>query len=676
MNNLQSLTQPEKKKSKSKGKKKMPNDDSLVENQTYHEVTEEAQPEKTKKKQKNVKENLGVFSLSNEVLEVHEVGDGEDSRLRGDNSNQQVKKKNKSEKCKEVVENAQPVKDKKREKKGDVGAGDSGRNRDRGSKKRKEKSFGCNTEEDINAGVLENSKKNGTAEHTDNSNHNKKLKDKKRKKKDDVGAGDSGKNRDRGSKKRKEKSLGCNTEEDINAGVLENSKKNGTAEPTDNSNHNKKLKDKKRKKDDVGAGDGGKIRDRGSKKRKEKSLGCNTEEDINAGVLENSKKNETAEPTDNSNHNKKLKDKKRKKKDDVGAGDSGKNRDRGSKKRKEKSLGCNTEEDINAGVLENSKKDETADPTDNSNCNKKSKKVKFSDNVEVFPITDTPSKGKKKKLDDGSKEKDDLEDGVIHGKRFSKEDDDIIQDAVYKYIEDHRLGEQGLEMILNCKSHPEVRHCWKEIGEALPWRHYRAVYWRAHVLFERSEARKWTPEEIELLKKFYEKHGPDWKTLSNELGKHRFHVKDTWRRIRYPNLKKGRWTQEEYQNLFNLVNLDLSMKVFEEKKTKHGMLRDNICWEAVGEKLSTRTNSVCCTKWLLIALVDLDATCEEDVDWDYLLEHRSGDVCRKRWNEMVRHIGENGVKPFSEQVEILSQRYCPDILEAREIYDNKVPVDL
>lgn len=402
---------------------------------------------------------------------------------------------------------------------------------------------------------------------------------------------------------------------------------------------------------------------------------------------------------------------KRKKKDDSGAvilgkepeksthaasiSSTQKSRDRGSKKRKEKLYGFNTEGDANAGANGSNEGNETAEPSENSNRNKKPKKVKFSENVEVFPLPDVSSKGKEK-VEDGSKEKKNVNDGLIQGKRFSKEEDEIIQNAVYKYIEDHQLGEEGLQMVLNCMSHPEVKGCWKEIGEALPRRPYTAVYYRAHILFERSEERKWTPEEIELVKQFHAKHGPDWKTLSTELGKHRFHVKDLWRRIKLPNMKKGNWSQEEYQNLFNLVNVDLSMKAFAEKKTKHGMLRDNICWEAISDQLTTRSNSLCCMKWyrsltspmvaegkwanaddyrLLIALYDLDAACEDDVDWDNLLDHRSGDVCRKRWNQMVRHIGEHGTKPFNEQVDILSQRYCPDLLEARESYDNRPPVD-
>uniref|UniRef100_A0A803MJ03 Uncharacterized protein n=1 Tax=Chenopodium quinoa TaxID=63459 RepID=A0A803MJ03_CHEQI len=367
-------------------------------------------------------------------------------------------------------------------------------------------------------------------------------------------------------------------------------------------------------------------------------------------------------------------------------------RDRGNKKRKEKSRGCYTEVDATDCMPEMNK---AAEPSELS-THKKSKKVQFSETVEVFPLSDESIKEKKKMVEVGNEENNNVENGLVQGKRFSKEEDEMVRNAVYKYVEDHQLGEEGVEMVMNCRLHQELKGCWKEIGESLPWRPYLAVYSRAHVLFERSEDRKWTPEEVELVKKFYEKHGPDWKTLGDELGKHRFHVKDVWRRTRYPNLKKGTWSQEEYQNLFNLVNMDLSMKVFTEKRSKHGMLRDNIAWDAVSDQLATRSNSLCCMKWydsltspmvaegkwansddyrMLIALVDRDDACEDDVDWDNLLEHRSGDICRKRWNQMVRHIGEHGRKSFIEQVEILSQRYCPNILEARESYDNRPAVD-
>ncbi|KAJ0082146.1 hypothetical protein Patl1_12005 [Pistacia atlantica] len=319
-------------------------------------------------------------------------------------------------------------------------------------------------------------------------------------------------------------------------------------------------------------------------------------------------------------------------------------------------------------------------PSENSSQKESSKKVSFSDQVEVFTLSDAKNS----------------EDGLVRGKRFSREEDEIVKKAVLNYIESHELGEEGLNMVLHCRSHPEVRNCWKEIGAALPWRPYVAVYYRAHILFERAENRKWTPEEIELIRKFHEKHGSSWKMLAEALGKHRFHVKDTWRRIRLPNRRKGQWNQEEYQKLFDLVNMDLRMKASEERKSKHGMLRDNISWEAICDRLETRSGPVCCVKWydqltsplvvegkwrdtddyhMVIALSNLDACCIEDVDWDNLLEDRSGVICRKRWNQMIKHLGPDRNKSFAEQVEILSSRYCPDVLEAREVYNSKPAVD-
>lgn len=192
--------------------------------------------------------------------------------------------------------------------------------------------------------------------------------------------------------------------------------------------------------------------------------------------------------------------------------------------------------------------------------------------------------------------------------------------------------------------------------------------------------------------KFQKEHGNNWKVLADELGKHRWHVKDTWRRIKLPNRNKGQWTQEEYQNLFDLVNTDLRLKLSEEKKSKHGMLRDNIAWGAISENLSTRTDANCCLKWydqltspmvakgewadtddyrLVDALFELDASCIEDVDWDNLLDHRPGEICRKRWNQMILHIGQLGNKSFTDQVEVLAKRYRPDLVEVREAWDSK-----
>ncbi|KAF5741906.1 myb family transcription factor family protein [Tripterygium wilfordii] len=375
--------------------------------------------------------------------------------------------------------------------------------------------------------------------------------------------------------------------------------------------------------------------------------------------------------SDDNCYKKKTKKKQKKKKQE----------DEEKEKNKTLSIEIGSDEQGLEGVQRTRKDGDIIAPSKKSISKDRTRRVSFSDHVEVFPLSDGPNN-----------QKNDQEDGLVHGKRFSPQEDEMVKAAVLKYIEAHRLGKEGVEMVLNCKSHPETRQCWKEIAAALPWRPRESIYYRAHTLFERGEKRQWTPEEYEKVRKFHEEHGSDWKMLAGEMEKHRIHVKDTWRRIKLRNTRKGHWSQDEYQNLFDLVNVDLHMKALQEKKSKHGLLRDNISWEAISDKLLTRASALCCMKWydqltspmvaegkwsdtddyrLLIELNNLDACCMEEVDWDKLLEHRSGDVCRKRWGQMVKHLGAYGNKSFAEQVEVLSNRYCPDVLEPREIYESK-----
>nr|GMD25124.1 DNA-binding protein REB1-like [Ipomoea batatas] len=349
--------------------------------------------------------------------------------------------------------------------------------------------------------------------------------------------------------------------------------------------------------------------------------------------------------------------------------------------------GCTEGEVVNetqaSGVgNDNNSRNQVKDSSKDPKLKNSKKKVRFSDELEVFPESNVP--------ESGNDENEEVE--LIRGKRFSKIEDEKIKEAVYKYIEVHNLGEEGLDMVLNSRSHPEVKNCWKEIGAAIPNRPYVAVYYRAQIIFRRAENPKWTEEEKALVLQHVKLHGNEWKSLAEELGRHRFHVKDTWRRIKLPKMKAGHWSQDEYQNLFDLVNTDLQVRITEEKKSKHGMLRDNICWTAISDKLSTRNGPNCCLKWykqltspmvaegiwsdsddyrLIGALYNLDETCIENVDWDNLVDHRSGEICLKRWRQMVLHIGNHGNKPFSEQVEVLAKRYCPSLIEARETWDSK-----
>ncbi|CAN6179061.1 unnamed protein product [Urochloa humidicola] len=359
------------------------------------------------------------------------------------------------------------------------------------------------------------------------------------------------------------------------------------------------------------------------------------------------------------------------------------------KRRKDRgNVGADLSQETPAGDGKNCKKEKktSKDDSDGGKSEKvnlahqkdKGKRVSFTDDVEVFNIGGG----------DGGEEGDGSGDSeLVHGRRFTPEEDAKLMEAIEKYAEMKQLGEKGLEMIRECIKHPETRGCWAEIATSLPHRPVMAVYKRARILLYRSAERKWTQEEYEIVRRSVENNGTSWKTLATELGKSEIHVKDTWRRMKPKNLKKGAWTQDEYQNLFDLVNLDLRVKAQQKIAPTHRQLRDNISWEAISEKLTTRNNKDCCVKWyqqlasplvkegiwadtddylLMEALQKVDAVCVEDVDWESLLDHRSGEVCRRRWNQMVRMIGGHREKPFIEQVEVLARRYCPEMLDYRK----------
>ncbi|GMH30054.1 hypothetical protein Nepgr_031897 [Nepenthes gracilis] len=239
----------------------------------------------------------------------------------------------------------------------------------------------------------------------------------------------------------------------------------------------------------------------GSKKRKTKKLVGNESSSFGAGYFHETHVDaevmEKSELTESKN-------KKKKKKGDLGAAQehedfeniyddvhsvshSENNKGLSKIKKKTKSSRNDAGKAADRQVLEVINTDEAFNPYENSAPEKKLKKVRFSGSVEVYPISNSSTEMGRT-----------LEDGLIRGKRFSSEEDEMVRKAVLNYIEVHSLGDEGLKMVLNCKSHLEVRRCWKEIGASLPWRPHMSVYYRAHILFERGESRKWTPKSWNL----------------------------------------------------------------------------------------------------------------------------------------------------------------------------------
>ncbi|KAK6920556.1 LOW QUALITY PROTEIN: hypothetical protein RJ641_014234 [Dillenia turbinata] len=161
--------------------------------------------------------------------------------------------------------------------------------------------------------------------------------------------------------------------------------------------------------------------------------------------------------------------------------------------------------------------------------------------------------------------------GAGAGKRYSKEEDVVIKEAVEKFVKNIS---------------------WEA---ALPYRPWVSIYKRAHNLYERDDKREWTTEEYELIRRYHEEHGSDWKTLADALGNIGF-------------MKRGSHAWHVAgQYWLGAISEKHSMPTYVCAKWYNQLSSSMVAegeWEDVDDY------------HLIEALYSLDATCQEDVDWD------------------------------------------------------------
>ncbi|MCO5570689.1 hypothetical protein L7F22_024416 [Adiantum nelumboides] len=184
-----------------------------------------------------------------------------------------------------------------------------------------------------------------------------------------------------------------------------------------------------------------------------------------------------------------------------------------------------------------------------------------------------------------------------------------------------------------------------------------------------------------LQESLHKKHGNQWKYLSTLIGRSRLSITEKWRCMRRAKAT-GVWTREELQQLSDLVHSCLRFKMLEDKSCRK-LLRDNITWDKIADTIGTHSHANCCKKWygslsaamvadglwaskddflLLESLLESGACMEEEVDWDSLLSHRSGQTCLFRWKQLAKHLGENRTRGFLEKLNDLVHRYAPELL--------------
>ncbi|KAM6152170.1 cyclin-D-binding Myb-like transcription factor 1 [Erethizon dorsatum] len=236
---------------------------------------------------------------------------------------------------------------------------------------------------------------------------------------------------------------------------------------------------------------------------------------------------------------------------------------------------------------------------------------------------------------------------------WSKEEIDILMNNIERYLKARGIKD-ATEIIFEM-SKDERKDFYRTIAWGLN-RPLFAVYRRVLRMYDdRNHVGKYTPEEIEKLKELRIKHGNDWATIGAALGRSASSVKDRCRLMK-DTCNTGKWTEEEEKRLAEVVH--------ELTSTEPGdAVTQGVSWAAVAERVGTRSEKQCRSKWLnylnwkqsggtewtkddetnlILRVAELDVADENDINWDLLAEGwssvRSPQWLRSKWWTIKRQI--------------------------------------
>ncbi|XP_040599793.1 cyclin-D-binding Myb-like transcription factor 1 [Mesocricetus auratus] len=255
---------------------------------------------------------------------------------------------------------------------------------------------------------------------------------------------------------------------------------------------------------------------------------------------------------------------------------------------------------------------------------------------------------------------------------WSKEETAILMNNIERYMQEHGV-ENAAEIIFKM-SKGKRKDFYRSISLGLN-RPLFSIYRRVVRMYDdRNHVGKYSPEEIEKLKELWQEHGNDWIKIGAAMGRSPSSVKDRCRLMKHP-FKAGKWTEEEEKVLVDAVH-ELTCTEMGEKVTQ------GVSWAAVAQRVGTRSEKQCRTKWLnylnwkqaggiewsrkdevtlIHRLAELDVADENEIPWDDLAEGwqsvRSPQWLRSKWWTIKRQITNHKDVAFPVLVQCLQQVY-------------------
>ncbi|CAM9899891.1 unnamed protein product [Lampetra fluviatilis] len=257
---------------------------------------------------------------------------------------------------------------------------------------------------------------------------------------------------------------------------------------------------------------------------------------------------------------------------------------------------------------------------------------------------------------------------------WSKEETDLLIINIESYLKANSIG-NAAEVIFEMPK-DERKDFYRTIARGLN-RPLFAVYRRVLRMYDnRNHVGKYTTEEIEQLKELRAKHRNDWAAIGSALGRSASSVKDRCRLMK-DTCNTGKWTVEEEQRLADVVH-ELTGTTPGEAVTQ------GVCWADVAERVGTRSEKQCRSKWLnylnwkqsggrewtkdddielILRIVELKPREESEINWEKLCDGwnsvRSPQWLRSKWWTVKRQVTTHKEVPFLDLLDYLSQTHIP-----------------
>lgn len=259
---------------------------------------------------------------------------------------------------------------------------------------------------------------------------------------------------------------------------------------------------------------------------------------------------------------------------------------------------------------------------------------------------------------------------------WSKDEIEVLENNIRHYCEKHNITDPATIIFEMTKD--ERKDFYRSVAKDLN-RPLFSVYRRVIRMYDKkNHVGKYTPEDLERLKKLRSVYGNDWQAIGAVMGRSASSIKDRCRLMK-ENCNQGKWLPAEERRLAEAV-YELASAIPGERITS------GLSWAAVAERVGTRSEKQCRTKWLnylnwkeaggtewtreddislICRVYGLNVNDENMIDWAELAKGwasvRSPQWLRGKWWSLKRHVPNANTLPFHDICEFLYQHYVQKI---------------